>query len=302
MSTIGKDMARGCGRSVVIRLAAVLVVVPLFCVFVIFPLWLINSSNMNPLWMIVPLGLFMTLLFGGGAAYMGFVLYRRKQTLDAAFCPLGLEGKAYLSFFRQYHGLVRDRQVDVYLARGPHLEIEIGTSLQTRLGVTGAHGDTRFAAGLMNRQALHFDDPALQNLTVFPHDEAWTRELFDNHHAAEIFRRLTALESTFTRQQVILRPGVFQLLLTGNTQMLGFTLDPELVRQWVNDLLRLAHIAEHISPPQVTAEISSVERAAYRVRNANPYLALWIGLGTLVFFGFVTVIVAILVAVLTGLN
>lgn len=299
MSTTGKDMALGCGRAMIVRVIAIVIGLPLGCALVLVPLWLVTTFDLSPWLLVVSAGAFMLLMFGGAAAAFGIVLYRRKQMLDAVFGPLGLEGKAYLSFFRQYHGTINDRQVDVYLARGPRLEIEVGTSLQTRLGVTGAHGDTRFFAGLANKPILPVGDPAL---TVFPHDEAWTRALFDNPYALEIFKRLTALESTFTRQQVILRPGTFQLLLSGSTQMLGFKLDPAQTQSWVNDLLRLAHIAERLPAPTVTAELSSLEQTAYRVRNANPYLTLWIGLGTAGFFVVVAAAVAILVYILSRLK
>ncbi len=299
MSTVGKDMARGCGRAMIIRVIAIAIGFPLGCALVVTPLWLVTTFDLPPWLLLVSAGLFLLLMFGGAGAAFGIVLYRRKQMLDAAFCPLGLEGKAYLSFFRQYHGTISDRQVDVYLARGPILQVEVGTSLQTRLGVTGAHGDTRFLAGLTNQSTLPVADPSL---TVFPHDEEWTRALFDNPYALEIFKRLTALESTFTRQQVILRPGTFQLLLSGNTQMLGFKLDPAQTQVWVNDLLRLAHIAERQPAPTVTAELSSLEQTAYRVRKANPYLALWIGLGTVGFFVVMAAVIAVLVMILTSLD
>ncbi|HET89865.1 MAG TPA: hypothetical protein ENN99_03870 [Chloroflexi bacterium] len=301
MSTIGKDVARGCGRAVIVRLLAIAIGLPLGCTLVFTILWLVNTlyGRVSPGLLIgggVVLGL---LPFGGGAAVLGLVVYRRKQKLDAIFCPLGLQGQTYLSFFRQYHGMVNGRQVAVYLARGPRMEIEVSTALQTRLGVTGPHGDTRFLAGLVNKSPLPVADPSL---TVFPHDEAWARALFDDPEAVEIFRRLTTLESIFTRQQVIVRPGTFQLLLSGSTQWLGFDPDPALMQRWVHDLLRLVQIAERLPAPTTKAELSSLEQRAYRVRQANPYLALWFGLGLLGFFAVVAVAAAILVMVLSNLS
>ncbi len=305
MATIFEDMSRGCGSALVIRIIAVLIVVPLACGLICIPMWAFSNLDLSPWVMIIPAALFLLLLFGGGAAYMGIVLYRRKQMLDAAFATLGLEGKAYLSFFRQYHGTLQGRQVDVYLARGPRLEIEISTPLQTRLGVTGPHTDTRFAASLMDRQPMDFStagDPALGELTVFPHDEAWTRRLFADRQAAEIFKRLASRQTTFTRQQVLLRPGTWQLLLTGNTRMLSFDLDPAQVRQWIDDLLHLADIAEGMPDSTQTDVLSPLEQSAYRIRGQNPYLAIWVGVGTLLFFLIVTCVVAVLVAILANLN
>ena len=46
----------------------------------------------------------------------------------------------------------------------------------------------------------------------------------------------------------------------------------EQTRQWFDDLLNVARIAEGLSAPQVTAEESSAERLARSIRGRNPYL------------------------------
>jgi len=282
VSTLAKDYARGCGRSLVIRLVAALIVIPLACVLIFVPLWLVTSLDM-PIWiLVISSTLFLAILFGGGGIYAWWTIYQRTQKLDAAFAPLGLEGSAYQMWFRQYHGSARGRQVDLYFQRGPLLTLEIDTPLQTRIGVTGRQRDTQVLAGMLGQQALGFDDPALGDLTVFGLDEAWVRSLLAQPEAADTFHRLTALEDFFTRQQVILRPGHFQLLFTGNRNMFSFDLPPERTQGWLDDVLRLAEIAESLPAPQVTAEESAAEQMAERVRNTSPYLIPLIVVGTLV--------------------
>jgi len=299
MSTIARDITKGCGRALTIRIIAALIVIPLGCALILVPLYLVTTFDLSPWILAVSAGLFLVVLLGGGAAYMGIVLHQRKRIMDAAFTPLGLEGQVYMSFFRQYHGTVAGRQVDVWLYRGPILQLEISTSLQTRLGVTGPHGDTRFLAELAGRERLTLDDPASSGLTVFPHDEAWARTLLADMRAIDVLQRLTATEEQFTRQQVILRPGAFQLMLSGNKQMFGFQVTPEQVEQWLNDLLTLARIAENLHAPQVTDEISSTEEFSQKLRQHNPYLTVWIGLAMLVALllcgGLITVLVLLLV-------
>jgi hypothetical protein len=286
----------------VIRVVAVAIVVPLACLFIFVPLTLVGRFEASPWVLAVSAGLLMVLLFGGCAAYVGIVLYRRKTKLDAIFAPLGLEGGAYQTFFRQYHGTVQERQIDVWIRRGPVLEIEVSSSLQTRLGVTGRHADTRVLAGWLGHQPLSLDAPDLANLTVFALDEGWARSLLSNPHAVELLQRLTALESVFTRQQVILGPGTMRLMCSGNKRLFGFDPEAEAVHQWLEDLLRLVHIAERLPEPQITAEETSAERFADRLRSSNPYLALWIALGAMVFIIACSVIVAIAVVLLTNMQ
>jgi len=282
VSTLLKDYSRGCGRSLVIRFAATLIVIPLSCVFIFVPLWLVNALDM-PVWiLIISSFLFLTITFGGGVFYMWWVVYQRKLKLDAAFVPLGLEGSAYMTWFRQYHGAARGRQVDLYFQRGPMLILEVDTPLQTRMGVTGRQKDTQVLAGLLGKQEIAFDDPALSDLTVYGLDEAWVRSLVAQPEAADILHRLTALEGFFTRQQVIMRPGHFQLLFTGNRNMFSFDFPPERTQAWLDDVLRLAEIAESLPAPQVTAEESAAERMGERMRNTSPYLIPLVAVGTFV--------------------
>ena len=300
MSTLGKDVARGCGRAMTIRVIAALIVVPLGCLLIFLPLYLVTSLDF-PVWVLgFSAVMFLVLLFGGGTGYVVFVMRRRKSMLDAAFASLGLEGGAYQTFFRQYHGTLRGRQVDVYLQRGPLLEIEIDTTLQTRLGVTGAHGDTRALAGLFGREPLPVDDPTLAGLTLFPHDEAWTRVLLADASAVAALQRLTATDTQFTRQQVVLRPGAFKLMLSGNRQLFDFQIAPEQVTQWLDDVFALARIAEGLPAPEVTAEMSSVEKLAEKVRQSNPYLALWIGLATVAVILALSVVIVTVVLILVA--
>ena len=175
----------------------------------------------------------------GGLLFVGAIM-RRTKKLDAMFVPLGLEGSAYLSFFRQYHGTVHGRQVAVYLRRGPILEIEIATPIRTRLGITEHQSDTSFFADMAGQKPLVLTDPDLAALTVFALDEAWARSLLTNTTATDALRRLTALGSTiFTRQQVILRPETLKLMLTGNRKLFGIDINAEQARLWVDDLIRV---------------------------------------------------------------
>jgi hypothetical protein len=264
----------GCGRSVFIQLIAVLIVVPLFCVLILVPLYLVNQGNTSIWVLIIPAGLFLLILWGGGAGAIFFVIHRRTRHLDALFTPLGLAGKLYQMFFRQYHGTVKGREVGAYFYRGPSVELDVSTSLQTRLGVSERHGDTMALARLFGRESLSLTDPALSDLAIFGHDEAWTRNLLAQPEVPDLLRRLITFEGPFTRRHVLLRPGWLRLHLYGSRNLLDFSFDitPEQAQQWLHDLSTLARIVEGLPAPQVTAEESSAERLAQSIRNRNPYL------------------------------
>ena len=151
MSTILRETRMGCLRSLAIQAIAALIVVPLSCVLIFIPLALVSRSDLSIWWLIIPAGLFLLVVLAGGPGMLALVLSRRTRQLDALFTPIGLAGSPYSLFFRQYHGTVQGRQVAVYFYRGPSLEIDVETPLQTRLAVTGQHADTNALARLLNR-------------------------------------------------------------------------------------------------------------------------------------------------------
>jgi hypothetical protein len=271
-------------RSLAIQAIAVLIVVPLSCVLIFVPLALVNRSDLSIWWLIIPVSLFLLIVLGGGLGTLVLVLSRRTRQLDGLFTPLGLTGSPYNLSFRQYHGAVQGRNVAVYFYRGPALEIDIETALQTRLAVTSQHADTMAFASLLNRQPLSLTDPALSAFTAFALDEEWGRELLAQRPVPDLLQRLINFEGSFTRRQVILRPGWLRLHLFGSRNLLDLTLDatPDQVYQWFDDLQALVRIAEGLPTPQITAEESSAERMARSIRSRNPYMMPAITVGAIV--------------------
>jgi hypothetical protein len=138
---------------------------------------------------------------------------------------------------------------------------------------------------------------------VFAPDETWARSLLALPEAVELLRRLTSLGSSiFTRQQVILRPGTFALTLSGNRRLFKLDLSPQQVRAWLDDLLHLVQTAERLPAPQVTAELTPAEQSILKLRQRNPYLALWVGLGFALFFLIATVVITAAVFLFASLR
>ncbi|MCJ7551375.1 MAG: hypothetical protein MUQ30_17025 [Anaerolineae bacterium] len=303
MSTMGKDLARGCGRSAVVQVIAWVIGLPLGCLIVGGNLWVVNTFYDRPLIIGMVLAASLIIVFGGSISAILVSVVRRKVQFDAAFEPLGLGGEVYQSFFRQYHGTVQGRSVAAYFYRGPVLEIEVETRLQTRLGVTRQeHADTRFLGGLMQHTPLVLDDSALAELMVYAPEEVWARELLARPHVVDALLRLTALTGMFTRQQVILSPGTWKLMCSGSRRLFGIELSMDQVRGWLDDLFSIAGVAESGPAPRIVAELTSVERFARKSRRKTKYLALWAALATVVFFIVVSVIVAVIVFVLSRMD
>jgi hypothetical protein len=261
----------------------VLIVAPLFCLLIVLPLGLVTQGGWNPLWLALPAGFFLFLLLGGGLGGLIWVVARRRKHLDAICLPLGLIGQPYQFWFRQYHGELDGRKVGVYFYRGPAVEIDVETTLQTRLAVAEEDSDTRFLSRLTSNERLTVDNPEIEDCWVSALDENWTRELLGAPGVSSIFQRLIAFPGAFRWRRVVLRPEVWRLTLFGIGRLFDFNFD--VTAEWMQsalvDLLELARRAEVISEPSVIDLESPAEGVARQLRERNPYLVPAITFGAL---------------------
>jgi hypothetical protein len=191
-------------------------------------------------------------------------LARRRRQLDAIFRPLGLEGRSYFQNGRQYHGSFSGRQVDVYLSRGPQLEIYLEAPLKTRLSLSPPDKLIEWAEKKASQKAVHSEDPALSRLVIYTADEAWTQALLSDPESSAVLQRLTA--STFSGSpQVKLQPDALALRLY-HIQIEQMT--SESIRQKLSDLLSLARQAEALPPPEKVLQASPLETITRGRRSA----------------------------------
>lgn len=299
MSKLFRAISKDYLRSVVIGLISTLIVVPLGCVLVFIPLWLVTQFDTSIWVLIVSLGLFMLILFGGGFGALGLALYRRKRWLDVVFEPLGLSGNRYMISGREYKGTVDGREVTVRFYRGPSLDLYISTPLQTRMEVVERTQVGLGVAKLVQREPLAPDDPDLEAFSIFALDEAWGRALLAKPGARTALLRLwQAGESWALMRQVLLKPGAFHLRLYRNKNLFKYGIEPEDAQEWLDDLLALARAAESLPAPQVTAEETGAERMVRTGRTMPVALAFVAGLLGIPLCA--TMVVAVVVLLLTA--
>ena len=276
MSDVVKDIGRGFVRSSVIWLVSAGFVVILSCVCIFLPLWLVTSQEM-PIWiLILSLVLYMGTLFVGAGGIVYTIYNRRKRMLDMAFQPLGLEGKVYQLFFRQYHGEYKGETLSIYFYRGPVLEIELDTSLDTRFSFSQTV-DNRLA-DLVGSEALDIKDVDLESVRITGLDRDWIRKLLAQEGVAENILSLTGQPANFTARTLYLRPGKLVLSSALNPKLFKFDLPAEDVLRWVDDLLMLLAAVESLPRPTATAEKTVLEKTAERMRQSSSSMWKWVGL------------------------
>jgi hypothetical protein len=289
MNAVAKSAGRGCTRSLLVYGLSAVVGLLLICCFVFVPLWYVNANNLDPLYLFIPFGLLIIILLGAAVGFPLLVILLRKRSLDATFSPLGLQGSSYNLYFRQYHGTYRGREVAVYIARGPIVDLEVKTPLRTRLGVSSSQSETAFAADLLGKQRLSLPDLDLTGLNIFAPEPAWTGDLLRRPGLLTLLRRMVTPLPGFVRQNVILRPGWLRLQTSGGTAALQFniTIPPAAARQALEDLINLAEQMEDQPAPQQVQETTALEESAQRMRKFPTALvtALVIGSTIVCIFG-----------------
>jgi hypothetical protein len=269
-SKIAKSWVAGCARQLAIAIGVFVGGVILLIIFLtILQLAPLPQDLRNDPSRIVGIGfsvlvviaLVLVMVFG-----IRSIMSRRRQ-VDVAFTPLGLTGQAYLSNGRQYHGTYQGRTVDAFLYRGPILDLYIGASTRTRLGIS-----TRSAFGSMlsqatGQQTILVADPAFKDLVVLAKDERWAHTLLSEAPARELIARLTADPGPLELRQVIVQPGALLYRLY-HTRLAKVT--PENVHTWVDELTQLANIAENLPLPTLVEEATPVEQALRSGASSGP--------------------------------
>jgi hypothetical protein len=256
-------------RSLIIQVAVALLVVPLACVCIFIPLYIVQNNHFDntttALILSVSGGGFLALLLGGTAGVAWWITHRRAQQLDAAFVPLGLAGRMHLASGRQYHGQVRGRTVDVYFSRGPTLDVYLGTTVKTRVSLGQQDRVGRALAQMFKREPFTPFDTELAAYTIYGVDEVWTQAVFTQPAVKGAVQRLLEPLGAYEMRQLHLQPEAVWLQLH-YTALAHIT--PENARQWLADMQILAETAEAERPPANPVEASGLERRNRSHRDA----------------------------------
>lgn len=250
----------GCGRALLIRLAATIGVLAILavCMVIVALVPLPRRLDRQILFMVAFIGAIFISVFG--ALIIGLLLRsRRLSELDAAFVPLGLSAHSHLITGRQYHGMWQGRQVDAYFSRGPTLEVYVSANARTRMGIGSKNRIGSAVAGMRGQAELDSADPAFESLALYAVDTLWGQSLLANSEARAAILRLMHAQGAYDLRTTSITPDAIYLQL--RYVPLG-RISEENVRQWLSDLIAIARAAETIPPPAQPATSHSLETRA----------------------------------------
>ena len=240
-----RDTRRGC----LLYLLIFLFVFPLGCCLILLPLNFVMgqpdlSDGTAISFLLIPMAVFFLLLFGGAGVVFILMLRNRSSQLDAIFTPLGLIGSAYAITGRQYHGRYRDRQVEVYIYRGPGLLFKVSANTSARLAAAAKTDLIPDLARLFNNQPLSLKESNLPGIVIFAEDIQWGQTFMQDDSVRSALQALILRENSFLFRQVYIQSGVISLKLWRSNQRFKADLDVRQAFEWADQLIQLAETAE----------------------------------------------------------
>ena len=202
---------------------------------------------------------------------IAFVQWRNTKTMDQIFEPLGLKGEAYILTGRQYHGVVNGRKIDIYILRGPTVEICCQGDIHTHFLALKAGKVHSAVLSNVREEPIRINEAGLEDFIFYGPDEPWLTRLFSDHHAVNSLDHLLShgVEWAVIRR-VEAKAGQASLTIYRSKKLM---LTLALTRAEVNDLLMtLSNFVKSIESapaPAVVEEIAekSLEK---RVRKIKP--------------------------------
>lgn len=195
------------------------------------------------------------------------------QQLDPAFEALGLEARSSgLGMSgREYHGTVEGRELHVYYYRrytrsmgslatyqGSVLDIHVYTpTLKTRVGISLRNQIGQAINRVIQSKEVEIADPDYADVMAYAKDESWTSGFLENEEAKTRILHLINEPSPAGLGQVIIFPEMLNVKLL---RLPEDQLTPDVARQWIEDAIALAEIAEDQPAPFEVIEPNRLER------------------------------------------
>ncbi len=215
---------------------------------------LISMSDNSDTGLALLIGFGVLVILGMGAAMIAVLFVvpmLRGRKFDSYFTPLGLAGKSYALFWRQYEGMIGGRRVTGSVFRGPNYRLTIHSPVDARLGVGTQTGVGKAFGGLSKLIPVSLDYPELSGVYAWSRDEQWARSLFENPTSREAFARLLSQQyGTEIRSINIGQDGVLLSIAYSRLAVLN----EENVRSWLDDLIRITEAAEALPPASQPAD------------------------------------------------
>jgi hypothetical protein len=237
-----------------------------------------NNSSLLPIILLIIGSLTLIVLIAFPVGIAAFKINKRARILDAVLNPLGFTGKAYLIYGRQYQGTFSGRNVDVYIYRGPTVEVRIKSTVNTRVIINPKDSISTQTAVVLGKPSFSTNDPSLDQFGIFPEDAVWAGKLLAEPIAIQTIKTLMSAGAEWAIiRRVEIQPGELLLFLFRSRKMSSGLFTQIEILAWLSALTQLAITAENLPAPDVLLE-PTADSSRFSRQRMNKYLPYVIGL------------------------
>ena len=206
---------------------------------------------------VIPVGVFL------------FITRNRAKMLDSIFQPLGLQGEMYMLVGRHYWGAIDGRSLDVYIYRGPTMEIHLSSQSQTRIQILPTVSMPVKISGVFNKHPMENLNPQLSKYAIYAEDESWAQALLSD------IAVITALQSLMFEhadwaifRHVEIQPNEVLLYLYRSKQLFTKRDQFKTVQAWMKALQTVADaIDSQPAPAKKTLPAKDTSRQARQKKS-----------------------------------
>jgi hypothetical protein len=279
MNQIGNVLVQGTKRRLYVGCLTVLIGIPMiicgfiFLFTVVLPGFdeIIKNGNEE----IVPvllLGLAVILIFLFlGLPTLIYILQIRSRAkrLDAIFFPVGLKGELYLIVGRHYWGSINGRDIDIYIYRGPSMEIHISANTNTRVLVLPNKTLPVKISGIFNKQPMQTAAAEYEKYSLYPDDENWAKQLIQQKDTLSLFDSLVYEHADWAIfRHLEIQSDRIMLYLHRSKNLFTNLNDFSAAATWLKSLYELAEIVENLpAPSHITQPVLAYSRSNRRNTN-----------------------------------
>ena len=257
-------------RGVVLQLAIVIGVLLIWgsCMAAGMPLLMLLQAPSDAAFLLSFIGgLFVTLAVFSG----GIIVWRVRQDrrMDAAFAPLGLQGRMYMISGRRHEGTFEGARVESTYYRGPILDLFLYAPFgaEATFGVDNAVA--RAAGSAFNREPIVSNDPALADFLISGPDRTWINGVLGDEAArGEIVTLLRTPNPPgspllqFQADRLLLRFAYADIKKVSSAQL----------QQWLGAMAALARRLAELPPPAVAAKPQLMDQRIRRGALSSPWV------------------------------
>ena len=289
MNQVGDVVLQNTKRRLFVGCLSALIGFPLMvcCLVLIFSLVLpqldrLAAGSQTDLLPVVLVGIGVLIIFVllVGPVILYIILIRnRANLLDEAFQPYDLKGSMYMLVGRHYWGTFSGRDLDMYIYRGPTMEIHLSSQNHTRLQILPNTSLPVKVSAILNKDPIQLPAGLSENYAVYAEDVDWAQKLFLNEEINNALKSLLFEHADWAIfRHIEIHPDRILLYLHRSKKLFTNINQFSAVDAWIHSMQTISAIIEDMPEPAITFPPAKTMSREYKQKLSKTQLMIILGI------------------------